>query len=75
MQWLWKVYVMYKLDFTNKELNDIKSKIKFTEIQERIIDYRQKEYSIVKMSMLENVSESKISKEIKKIIYKIKKVI
>ena len=64
-----------KLEFTNSEIEDIKSKIHFTPIQERIISYRQDEYSITKMAMLENCSESTINREIKKIKRKIMKVI
>lgn len=67
--------VMLKFDFTNKELEDIKSKIHFTPLQQRIIDYRIDELSIVQMSMKENCSESKISKEIRKISKKMNKVI
>ena len=66
---------MLRMDFTNKELEDIKSKIHFTEFQNRVISYRQEEYSITKMAMLENCSESTISREIKKIKKKIYKVI
>lgn len=66
---------MLKLEFTNDELDFIKSKIHFTPFQERIIKYRQNEYSITKMSMLENCSESTISREIKKVKKKIMKVI
>ena len=56
-----------RLEFTNKEIEDIKSKIHFTEMQERIIKYRQDEISITRMSMIENCSESTINREIKKI--------
>jgi hypothetical protein len=66
---------MLKIDFTNQELEDIKSKIHFTELQERIIKYRQDELTIIEMAFLENVSDSKISKEINKIKKKIKKVL
>ena len=66
---------MLKIEFTNKELDDIKSKIHFTPMQERIINYRLDEYSIAKMSMLEHCSESTISREIKKIKKKIMKVL
>lgn len=66
---------MLKLEFTNDEINYIKSKIHFTELQERIIRYRQDEYSITKMSMIENCSERTISREITKIKKKIMKVI
>jgi predicted DNA binding protein len=44
-------------------------------MQERILEYRLKEYSITKMAMLENVSESTISRELNKIKRKIMKVI
>ena len=66
---------MLKIEFTNDELEYIKSKIHFTPIQERIIKYRQNEYSIIKMASLENCSESTINREIKKIKKKIMKVI
>lgn len=66
---------MLKIDFTNEEINDIKSRIHFTPLQERIINYRQDEYSITKMAMIENCSESTINREIKKIKRKIMKVI
>ena len=65
---------MLKLDYTKEELEEIKSKIYLSEIQERIINYRLKEYSITKMAQLENCSESSISREIKKIKDKITKV-
>jgi len=66
---------MMKFDFTKQEMNDILSKIYLSELQERILEYRLKEYSITKMSMLENLSESTINREIKKIKKKIMKVI
>lgn len=66
---------MLKIEFTNEELENIKSKIHFTELQNRKIENRQEEYSIIKMAMLENCSESTINREIKKIKNKINKVI
>lgn len=66
---------MLKIEFTNDELDYIKSKIHFTELQERIIKYRQNEYSLTKMAMLEHCSESTISREVKKVKKKIMKVI
>lgn len=66
---------MMKLEFTKKEIEDIKSKIYLSELQERILDYRLKEYSITKMAMLENLSESTISRELNKIKNKIMKII
>ena len=66
---------MLKLDFSKEEYENIKNKIFLNEFQERIFEYRIKEYSIAKMAMLENCSESTINREIKKIKNKIKKVI
>lgn len=66
---------MLKLDFSKEEYENIKSKIFLNEFQERIFEYRIKEYSITKMSILENCSESTINREIKKIKNKIKKII
>lgn len=65
---------MFKIEYTNEELDNIKSKIHFTPFQERIIKYRQDEYSITKMAFLEHCSESTINREIKKVKSKIKKV-
>lgn len=58
---------MTKFDFTKTEVEEIKSKIYLNEFQERILEYRIKEYSIAKMSILENCSESTINREIKKL--------
>ena len=66
---------MLKLDFSKEEYENIKNKIFLNEFQERIFEYRIKEYSITKMAMLENCSESTINREIKKIKSKIKKII
>ena len=66
---------MFRLEFTKQEVNIIKSKIYLSELQERILDYRLKEYSITKMALLENVSESTINRELKKVKRKIMKVI
>ena len=66
---------MLKLEFTKQEVDIIKSKIYLSEIQERIFEYRLKEYSITKMAMLENVSESTINRELNKIKKKIMKVL
>ena len=64
-----------KFDFTKQEVEEIKSKIYLSEIQERIFEYKLKEYSITKMALLENCSESTINREIKKIKKKIMKII
>ena len=64
-----------KFDFTKQEVENIKSKIYLSELQERIFDYKLKEFSIVQMAMLENVSESTINREVKKLKKKIAKVL
>lgn len=66
---------MLKIEFTEKELEEIKTKIHFTPMQERIIKYRQDELSIVQMAFKEQCCESKISKEINKIKKKIMRVL
>ena len=65
---------MLKLNFTKKELEELKEKIFLSEIQERIIEYRLKEYSRVKMAQLENVSIQTIDREINKLAKKILKI-
>ena len=66
---------MLKLNFTKSELQEIKDKIYLSEIQERIIEYRLKEYSRVKMANLESCSIQTIDREISKIANKILKII
>ena len=66
---------MLKFEFTKSELDEIKSKIHFTPMQERIIEYRQNEFTITKMAMLESCSESAINRQIKKIKRKVIKEI
>ena len=72
---MWQVQIMLKLNFTKAELREIKDKIYLSEIQERIIEYRLKEYSRVKMADLENCSIQTIDREISKIAKKILKII
>lgn len=66
---------MYKLDLTKEKVEEIKGKIYFNERQERILEYRLKDYSITMMARLEHCSESTISREINKIFKKIQKVL
>lgn len=66
---------MLRLEFTRQEADEIKSKIILSEIQDRIFEYRLKEYSITKMAMLENVSESTINRELKKVRKKIMRIL
>ena len=48
---------MVKFEFTKQEVEEIKNKIYLSELQERIFEYRLREYSITKMAMLENVTD------------------
>lgn len=66
---------MFKISFTKKEIEQIKDKIYLSDIQERILEYRLKEYSRTKMAQLENTSVSTIDREIKKLVAKIMKVL
>lgn len=66
---------MLKLNFTKAELNELKDKIFLSEIQERILEYRLKEYSRVKMAELENCSIQTIDREISKLAKKILKIL
>ena len=66
---------MLKLSFTKAELQEIKDKVYLSEMQERIIEYRLKEYSRVKMATEEHCSLSTIDREISKISKKIMKII
>ena len=66
---------MLKIDLTREEYDKLINKLMLNEFQERILEYRIKEYSITKMAMLEHCSESTINREINKIKNKIKKVI
>ena len=66
---------MLKFEFTKQEVDIIKSKIYLSELQERIFEYRLREYSITKMASLENCSEATISRELKKKKKKVMKVI
>lgn len=62
-------------DFTKQEIEDIKSKIYLTELEERLLIYKLKGYSITKMALLENYSNRTINKYLLKLKKKILKVI
>lgn len=66
---------MFRLKLTKQEIEELKSKIYLSELQERILEYRLKEYSITQMAVLENCSEPTINRQIKKIKDKIMKVL
>ena len=66
---------MFKLSMTREEVEELKSKIFLSKIQERILEYRLRDYSLTKMAILEHCSESTISKELNKLKKKIMKVL
>lgn len=66
---------MTKLEFTKKEIADIKSKIYLSEDEEKILDMRLLNYSITKMAIEMNMSERTINRNIKKIKDKIRRII
>ena len=66
---------MFKLNLTREEVEILKKKIYLSDMQERILEYRLREYTITKMAMLEHCCEATISREINKIKEKLKKVL
>ena len=66
---------MFKLEFSQPEVQEMKKKLYLSEMQERLLDYRMKEYSITKMAILEHVSESTISRELNKLKRKVMRII
>ncbi len=66
---------MVRLDFTKKEVEDIKSKVYFTDEELKIFDMWLREYSIVQMALEMNMGTATITRRKSKILKKIKKVI
>lgn len=66
---------MLKLDFTKTEYERIKEELMLDEDTEKIFEMRIKGYSIAKMSIILNMSESAISKRIEKIKKKMLKIL
>lgn len=66
---------MLKIDFTTSELNKIKEEVVFSDLQERIIELKRKEWSNTQICMELSISQSKLSKEIKKIAEKIANIL
>ena len=67
---------MFKLDFSKQEIDNIKSKIYLTKLQEKILDYKlQGNLTEVGMAIELGVSESTITYQWKKVKKKILKVI
>lgn len=66
---------MLKLDFTKSEYEKLKEELMLDEETEKIFEMRIRGYSITKMSIELNMSESSISKRISKLKKKIMKVL
>lgn len=66
---------MFKIEFNDKELEEIMKVIHFPPRQKRIIQYRRNEYSRQQMADKEITSLATIDREIYKIVEKITKAI
>lgn len=66
---------MLKLDFNRYEYEKIKEDLMLNEEMSKILEMRIKGYSITKMSMELNMSESSINRRVKELKRKIKKII
>lgn len=66
---------MLKIKFTTSELNQIKQEVVFSEIQEQIIECKRKELSNTQICIKLGISQSTLTREIKKIADKISKVL
>lgn len=61
---------MQKFNFDKDELKQLAERVYLTDRQKRIIEYRMLDYSIIKMADLENCSQSTISRDLDKALYK-----
>lgn len=61
--------------FTKYEVEELKSKIFLSELEEKIFEYKLKDMSREKMAQLEHVSVPTIDRAIKKLVDKIIKVL
>lgn len=66
---------MLKLDFNRTEYDKIKEDLMLNEEMSKILEMRIKGYSITKMAIELNLSESAINRRIKELKKKIKKII
>lgn len=62
-------------DLTKDEYNYIKDKLMLNEELSKILEMKIKRYSITKMSMELNMSESSVNRRIKELKRKIKKIL
>ena len=66
---------MISFDLTKEEYNELKDKLMLNEELSAILEMKIKGYSITKMSMTLNMSESSINRRIKQLKKKIMKVL
>ena len=66
---------MLKLDFNRTEYDKIKEDLMLNEEMSKILEMRIRGYSITKMAIELNLSESAINRRIKELKKKIKKII
>lgn len=66
---------MCRFDFTRKEVEDIKSKIYFDEEEEKVFEMKLLNYSIARIAIELKTSEPTISRIIRRVKNKIKRVL
>ena len=63
-----------KLNFTRKEVAEIKEKVYFTKQEEKILEYWSLDYSVVMIADLLNISTSTVTRRKQSIREKLKKI-
>lgn len=63
-----------KLNFTRKEVAEIKEKVYFTEQEEKILEYWSLDYSVVMIADLLNISTSTVTRRKQSIREKLKRI-
>ena len=66
---------MCRFDFTRKEVEDIKSKIYFDEEEEKVFEMKLLNYSIARIAIELKASEPTVSRIIRRVKNKIKRVL
>lgn len=66
---------MCRFDFTRKEVEDIKSKVYFDEEEEKVFEMKLLNYSIARIAIELKTSEPTISRIIRRVKNKIKRVL
>lgn len=73
--WAKKRSDVMKFDFTKEEYEQLKEKLMLNEELSRLLEMKIKGYSITKMSMELNMSESSVNRRVKQLKRKIMKVL